>query len=1290
MNNPFPELLAQWVQDDEFDKSDLPREAARFLQESEARTQAFNDLIAAAGRYIAGNNEDQILRARGYGFLSATIGGLPRGFLSTRQVQILVPFFASVYNNDVRGGVKAATEAIGYMINHKAFTPTVALQFLEGVIKLKDDFRKQEAKTRKLIFQQIYVVLATSDMVEEVEKTYGQNISLFRDLLDMVQIERDAGCLIVWFNILRTMLALYDLAPELTRDIFELFSASYFPISIKATATPSGITTDTMKKALRNCFAAHDRVAEHAFPYLLEKLNTGDVARAEVKVDVLVTMQECISSYLRVDTAILPYVDAIWTNLKYEVRNGEVDYTIAATLNVLRSLAKKLSGTDLVRYCSTVQQECADDLGSARVTEQAGKLLMSTLSAKYESFGIMASPTLASVTNQLRHTESEQHTQKLLSLAWSILKIRDELRPHHRDAEDPPDVASFEHTDPAFKALYHPLRQIVSRSFHDNADDDTLLCGIEATKALASLVSQKGVGANFPDLHSPLLFDSASIAAAVNDIVEKYIFMFNLLGQATEPRRNRLQLAHVELRECLQLCAKAAPPVLGAILDRMFAAIHTILEAKAPGWEQSVETLLRDAASVSTDIFILKAGDFIVTHYAVFVSKLLSSMERAFNNYQPVAWALHVVAAQESWIYMNNTWENLGDGPVCPKFTALDIAKVPADPRFAWDKWVPRLRKHYPELPVIQGESAVVFEEDTGKDEETVSTVESCDDHDAKEMIDQALADIHRLGLYVVREIYRSITRVVPETQARAISTNTRRVAIELTDMFTKHDKEAEDRFLIALSQYAKAVVSKIHVRRQMDLFLADEVIALFHGNERIDTENFHLTQKTSHIADLDGEQVRNCLMSPPDERLEEMLSGVRKNLRCPPMFPVNGLGQGRILPLSYGIFAGLQTFPDTGAPGSLDGAFEPWIDKFFPHRLLIAGLLGHEHPEDQTVEGYLLAMLTSLGNKFQIESMTVVSTMIPTYFKLLADPVLHTYTPGDERFSLLKRDLGEVGDDGTINKEGRIKVARRVLAVLAGMIRRPKSRGQQAAEMDQVWKYIEAAPRDRDIGHNLARAMEVLFAKNDAVTPELHSHITPLWLQRAYSLFAYSWIDSGLPVVGGDAIAATNCTIAALGALVNMPMAIWEARSYDIVKMCLCVMRSLPMGPDLARAVQLLNTIHGKEPKVIGAFLDSVVNDCILVLQMGDDGTVPDWLPQDFQTSEESHAAAGLVSLACVRLLGAIALKQDRAKLRRHAPMVCRELRQTSAMNIREVRSQTIKARQAWEDVHHDRPARD
>lgn len=620
----------------------------------------------------------------------------------------------------------------------------------------------------------------------------------------------------------------------------------------------------------------------------------------------------------------MPFVDAIWTNLRFEVRNGEVESTIGATLEVLRSLGQKLNDTDLVRFCTTVLQDCLGDLNNPNFTAQAGKLLMSVLSAKPEAFGIIVTPTLSTVQSELRRDTSPKHTRQLLSLIESIIAIRTQQRP--REVVDSADIDAFEVTIPAFQSLYAPLRQIAKRSFSDATDTDALLVGTEAATALAGLATQR-TGAQEG---SSSMLDPESIEALVGDLLDHYMFIVTNVDRSLEPHRDHRQDVHYQLRSAVQLCAHTHPAILDFVLERIFSTARSLWTTETPGLTERIETLLRDAASIATLLEL--PADVHVQSYVAFVVKLLTSMEDAFKTYQPDVWRYHVFAAQEAWICMIHAWENLSGKKVSSKISIAQLNMIPSDPRFQWDQWVLRLRRRYPSLPTIQDESTVVFEENTGiaeasvDTETSIGTSSSVEENDPTHFVEQSLVDIRRLGLYVLRELYRTTTEVVPETETKAISTDTRFLAIELDDMFTEKDKDAEDKFLIASSQYAKAVVSKLGVRHQMDLFLADEVIALFHSNEIVNPDDFHLTRKTEHIIRLEGRQVRECLMSPPNTRLEQMLSGERGNVRCPPVFPISNLKRGRAMTLSYGILAALQSFPSAGTTGGLNGAFEPWV----------------------------------------------------------------------------------------------------------------------------------------------------------------------------------------------------------------------------------------------------------------------------------------------------------------------------------------------------------------------------
>jgi DNA repair/transcription protein MET18/MMS19 len=110
------------------------------------------------------------------------------------------------------------------------------------------------------------------------------------DLIQLCSHERDPKNLLVWFDIITTLLVDYAPSDEVTDELFKTFS-NYFPISMRSSATSVGVTADDLKVALRRCFSAHQRLARLTFPYLVQRLDQGDAVTVAVKVSCSVTCQ---------------------------------------------------------------------------------------------------------------------------------------------------------------------------------------------------------------------------------------------------------------------------------------------------------------------------------------------------------------------------------------------------------------------------------------------------------------------------------------------------------------------------------------------------------------------------------------------------------------------------------------------------------------------------------------------------------------------------------------------------------------------------------------------------------------------------------------------------------------------------------------------------------------------------------------------------------------------------------------------------------------------------------------
>lgn len=89
----------------------------------------------------------------------------------------------------------------------------------------------------------------------------------------------------------------------------------YFPITFRPPPEdPYGITTDDLKKALRECLSATSYFAKFALPLIMEKLSSSS---GNAKKDSMDTIAACAPVYGA--AALAPHVNELFDALKIEV-----------------------------------------------------------------------------------------------------------------------------------------------------------------------------------------------------------------------------------------------------------------------------------------------------------------------------------------------------------------------------------------------------------------------------------------------------------------------------------------------------------------------------------------------------------------------------------------------------------------------------------------------------------------------------------------------------------------------------------------------------------------------------------------------------------------------------------------------------------------------------------------------------------------------------------------------------------------------------------------------------------
>lgn len=452
--------------------------------------------VASVYRWMQSSGEDDLIsRAKALDFLASTLQILSRrnDTLNADQTKLLVTFFCSLFENDHKAGVTASVKALRCLIVMKHFQPSFGSDILQSVCKLGDDFKLQAPATRLEIYHMCWSLLEIPAVTSDLEHRHGSTSGSIIHLLNLCRNERDPENLMMWFAILKLFLRDFNPSADVTPEIFKAFSA-YFPISLRPSATPSNVTTDNLKVALRSCFSAHHCVASLSIPFLVDKLDKVDQTVA-VKVDILLTLDACLVKYDHPKQSVVPHAYQIWNSLKYEVRNGEIQDIIKATLKVLCSLTKRLDGEYLESFLDNAWRDLKEDITDSRYTAQAGRLLVA-ISASPQSFALLMPRAIEHIKKSIKQNTSIIHKRHLIALTNSIVKLRlhlvSDLDLDQSQTRDEDLLSDDLFGDSLFHEVYLPLWEEHSASSSSPIEYVSILQ--ETMKGLGSLAGQKSSG----------------------------------------------------------------------------------------------------------------------------------------------------------------------------------------------------------------------------------------------------------------------------------------------------------------------------------------------------------------------------------------------------------------------------------------------------------------------------------------------------------------------------------------------------------------------------------------------------------------------------------------------------------------------------------------------------------------------------------------------------------------------------------------------------------------------------
>ncbi|KAK8138619.1 MMS19 nucleotide excision repair [Apiospora sp. TS-2023a] len=841
----FDDLALKYVLSDG-DDNDSPVQAATAI-ESAANRLAVGQWVASINRWMTSPDDaaddDLISRAKALEFLARTLEFLKRSSLKPDQVKLLVGFFNSLFSSDHRAGISASSRALKQLTSMNGFRPTLGSEIITSVTKLGDDFKRQTPATRLEIYDLILGLLSNSLVAEDLAYQHGNSCDFMTALVDVCRSERDPQNLMKWFEILRLFLQNFSPAKEVLTEVFKAFS-DYFPITLRASVTPSGITVDDLKGAVRACFASHYRIADMAIPFLLSKLDQGDAVTVTVKVDILLTLEACVAQYEHVAQGIVPYANQIWASLKYEVRNGEIRDTIDATLKAIGTLAKRLPEVDLRTFFSAAWRDLGDDLSNATYTSQAGQLLTSIAAASPTSFSLVAETAMPHITTTLRQTTSESHQADILALLNSLLQVRSALT----------DVAS--ENDNLKDELFGDklFADGYARIWDSGAGPHVLA---KAMDGMAALASQRTSGP------SPQMLCSQQVC--------ENIFQWLALSSIIYPLEGKSLVQSASEEDSLAICNAATtalgravplyPPGFQQLVFDFLSTIPRFLENKQVDATDQA-TLLNDVALRLARIGCsapVKLGPPLL-NFVVLINGLLQGLHSLLKE-PPVYWIAILDAIHVAILRSADTLTVL--------LPDEKLLSTPGDKATSGQQWIAGFDKYVPGLPRI----------DLDQLGDMNLVLKSLDDLEGD--VVSSYKQFQGYSIHVVSQLYRRFTSIKLASVASPLMDASLDKLIGLSTDFpldSSHEVEQQDRFLYQLARMATSVIRSLGEDIQQELELVLETSLLFHGKDG-ESESDKVRSQVSQSFQADNQGCRITFSAADDYRIAPLGLGILQGL---------------------------------------------------------------------------------------------------------------------------------------------------------------------------------------------------------------------------------------------------------------------------------------------------------------------------------------------------------------------------------------------------------------------------
>ena len=341
--------------------------------------------------------------------------------------------------------------------------------------------------TRKQCFE-IFTILLAKNKAAVVQL---QGDFVFH-VMQAIDGEKDPRNLLLVFNLMHSIvIAMPKDFERFAEECFELIS-SYFPITFKQKTditVEDPVTSDDLRKALDNCFAACPSFAPYAVPFFLEKLSSSLV---DAKLQTFHVILQCLKGWG--SRNLRDHFESIWSAVRSNIMTSKEAIIVEKSLEFVTDFTAAISledenistwdGSGLLKNASGEMQlwltpllaYCVNEIRSpdSKMSVQAGRIVQQAARASVIAAKIVV---LAVMDPLIKLIELAQGTQKLAAVDL-LLQVLQAIA-------TPLKILSLE------RLVDHPLQNYATK-LYDIFLAELLLGGTDATLSiniLAFLVS---------------------------------------------------------------------------------------------------------------------------------------------------------------------------------------------------------------------------------------------------------------------------------------------------------------------------------------------------------------------------------------------------------------------------------------------------------------------------------------------------------------------------------------------------------------------------------------------------------------------------------------------------------------------------------------------------------------------------------------------------------------------------------------------------------------------------------